>query len=153
TVSRKMVFTADDCCVFRGCYLDRWHRTTAKGIRRLVAARPECAPQPPLRFRRRLVCPPEVVPAPRDERRPSRILPGLRSWLLLGGLSADSTLPVLYHSVRRTNPSRPAQQRQHSHAHGQAIGDLLQDGGLRAVGHIRCDLDAAIDGSGGQEQQ
>ena len=64
------------------------------------------------------------------------------STLLEKGLSAAA------HSFQRTGLHLPAQQIEHGHTDGQAIGDLLQDGGVRPVGHFGGDLDAAIDGPG-----
>ena len=46
----------------------------------------------------------------------------------------------------------PCQQPEHRHPHGHPVGDLLQNSGLRAVGYVGADLDAAIDRPGGQDQ-
>jgi hypothetical protein len=40
--------------------------------------------------------------------------------------------------------SVPRNDAHHGHAHGDAEGDLGQDHRLRAVGHRRVDLDAAV---------
>ena len=37
--------------------------------------------------------------------------------------------------------------------HGQAVGHLLQDGGMRAIGHIRRYFHAPIDRAGRQQEQ
>ncbi len=39
------------------------------------------------------------------------------------------------------------------HTHGDAVGDLFEHSGLRAVGDFRRDFDAAIDGAGMQDQR
>jgi hypothetical protein len=40
------------------------------------------------------------------------------------------------------------EQVEQGHAHGDSIGDLLEDAGLRAVGDFGSDLDAAIHWAG-----
>src|SRR5713101_7774070 len=45
-----------------------------------------------------------------------------------------------------------AEQIQHRHADGQAVGDLLENRGVRTVGDLGRDLDAAVDRSGSKKQ-
>ena len=44
------------------------------------------------------------------------------------------------------------QQEQHAHAHGHALGHLVEDDGVRAVGDLGRQLDAAIHGPGMHDQ-
>ena len=46
-----------------------------------------------------------------------------------------------------------AEQVEHGHPHGQAIGHLVEDRRVRAVGDLRGQLDAAVDRPGRQEEQ
>src|SRR6266478_2258461 len=46
----------------------------------------------------------------------------------------------------------PTEQIQHRHANGQAVGDLLENRGVRTVGDLGGDFDAAVDRSGSQEK-
>ena len=48
--------------------------------------------------------------------------------------------------------SRPLAQIEHGHAHGEAVGDLVEDDALRAVGDFAVDFDAAIDRAGMHDQ-
>src|SRR5262245_45708629 len=62
-------------------------------------------------------------------------------------MASDSTSGTLSLTRRL-----PAEQIEHGHPHGQAVGYLLQDGGVGAVGDFRRQLDAAVDRAGRQEK-
>src|SRR6266571_3664404 len=49
-------------------------------------------------------------------------------------------------------PAAADEQEKQRHAHRQAVGHLLEDAGLRAVGDFRSKLDAAVHGAGMQHQ-
>src|SRR5208283_1174959 len=53
----------------------------------------------------------------------------------------------------RTTGRADHQKIKNGHAHGNAVGDLLKHRRLRAVGYLRSDLGAAIDGPGMQNER
>src|SRR5436309_2518254 len=60
-------------------------------------------------------------------------------------LAGSTTRPPL---SRRFIFDSTRQQIEHGHPDGDAVGDLLEDHGIRTVGNVRCDLDAAIHRAG-----
>src|SRR5690349_6630481 len=44
-------------------------------------------------------------------------------------------------------------EEEHGHAHGQAVGDLLEDHGAAAIGDFAVNLDTAVDGAGMHDER
>jgi hypothetical protein len=45
------------------------------------------------------------------------------------------------------------EQVEHGHAHGDAVRDLIEDHGVRAIGDVAVDLDAAVHRARVQDEQ
>ena len=55
-------------------------------------------------------------------------------------------------TLRRRLPGRFVEEGEAGHADEQAVGDLVEDGGVGAVGDVGGDFDAAVDRAGGEDE-
>ena len=59
----------------------------------------------------------------------------------------------LFQRITRYFAARAGAEVKHGHAHGEAVGDLLENDAARAVGEVAVDLHAAIDRAGMHDQR